>query len=187
MFWFPRCLGSCSVPSWQPVQAALRWVFWGDAHAGGSSHLHGLWHPDHLRLLPRLPPPLEDRKVLHRQGEGGTKGERSHRQNVVIYQKNAKYTTNRPNQSRNEHTYVIELSLASVITMLCNMSNCFYNDWNVIPVLVAQWQWREKNCVSDVEWYWFGRLSSNYTSEWRNISSNNCKTDLIHLLFCWTG
>lgn len=73
---FPCRPGPCCNTPWQPVQAALHRVVRGDAHAGGGAHLHGLRHSDHLRLPPRLSPSLEDREVPHRQGEGGTEGER---------------------------------------------------------------------------------------------------------------
>lgn len=76
---FARCPGPCCNTPWQPVQAALHRVVRGDAHAGGSPHLHGLWHPNHFRLPARLSPPLEDREVPHRQGEGGAEGKRSHK------------------------------------------------------------------------------------------------------------
>jgi len=59
----------------RPVQPALPRVLRADAHARGGVHLHGLRHPDHLRLPAWLPPPLEHRAVPHRQGEGGAEGE----------------------------------------------------------------------------------------------------------------
>lgn len=90
MIYFPCCLGPHSLRRWQPVHSALRWVVRRDAHAGGGAHLHGLRRPHHLRVPARLPPSLEDRKVLRGQGEGGAKGERSHRGNVVIHGKRGK-------------------------------------------------------------------------------------------------
>lgn len=68
------CTGPGSMASRRAVQPTLRRVFRGDAHAGGRPHIHGLRHPHHLRLHPRLPASLEDRKVPHRQRERGSEG-----------------------------------------------------------------------------------------------------------------
>lgn len=76
-FFFPFCLpGPCSGAPWCPVRPALRRVLWGDADAGGCAYLHGIRHPDRLRLPAGLSAPLEAREVPHRPRERGAAGEK---------------------------------------------------------------------------------------------------------------
>lgn len=67
--------GSLQIIQWRTVQQTIPRIVWGNAHVGGSSHLHGIWHPYHFWLSEGLPQGLEDWEVPYRPWEGATEGE----------------------------------------------------------------------------------------------------------------